>query len=99
MHMMLRSLKPPQRLVLVGSVLVDILLYVSRLPERGGDLLAERSLIVSGGGMNVLTGAARLGLAAAFAGRVGDGAMGTQVLADLKSQGIPLLLPQVHGED
>jgi sugar/nucleoside kinase (ribokinase family) len=97
--MMQQSLKPPRRLVLVGSVLVDILLYVPRLPERGGDLLAERSLIVSGGGMNVLAGGARLGLPVAYAGRVGDGAMGTQVLADLKSHGIPLLLPQVHGED
>jgi len=99
MGLMLRSLKLPRRLVLVGSVLVDILLYVPRLPERGGDLLAERSLIMSGGGMNVLTGAARLGLPAAYAGRVGDGAMGMQVLADLKAQGIPLLLPQIHGED
>jgi sugar/nucleoside kinase (ribokinase family) len=97
--MMLQSLKPRQRLVLVGSVLVDILLYVPRLPERGGDLLAEHSLIVSGGGMNVLAGAARLGLPVAYAGRVGDGAMGMQVLADLKSHGIPLLLPQVHDED
>ena len=94
-----RSLRSPQRLVLVGSVLVDILLYVPQLPERGGDLLAERSLIVSGGGMNVLVGAARLGLAVAYAGRVGDGPMGMRVLADLESQRIPLLLPQVHGED
>jgi sugar/nucleoside kinase (ribokinase family) len=93
------TLHPPRRLVLVGSVLVDILLYIDQLPERGGDRLAERSIIASGGGMNVLVGAARLGLPVAYAGRVGDGAMGKQVLADLESQRIPLLLPQVHGED
>jgi sugar/nucleoside kinase (ribokinase family) len=93
------TLHPPRRLVLVGSVLVDILLYIDRLPQRGGDLLAEKSIITSGGGMNVLVGAARLGLPVAFAGRVGDGPMGKQVLADLESQHIPLLLPQVHGED
>ena len=93
------TLHPPRRLVLVGSVLVDILLYIDRLPERGGDRLAERSIIASGGGMNVLVGAARLGLPVAYAGRVGDGPMGKQVLVDLESECIPLLLPQVHGED
>jgi sugar/nucleoside kinase (ribokinase family) len=85
--------------VLVGSVLVDILLYIDQFPERGGDRLAERSIIASGGGMNVLVGAARLGLPVAYAGRVGDGAMGKLVLTDLESHRIPLLLPQVHGED
>ena len=92
-------LRQPQRLVLVGSVLVDILLYVDRLPEHGGDRLAEQSIIASGGGMNVLVGAARLGMPVAYAGRVGDGAMGRQVRSDLESQDIPLLLPQVRGED
>jgi sugar/nucleoside kinase (ribokinase family) len=85
--------------VLVGSVLVDILLYVDRLPSRGGDRMAERGIVTSGGGMNVLLGAARLGLPVAYAGRVGDGVMGAQVLADLQAAGIALLLPRVHGED
>jgi|SRR5579883_1314304 sugar/nucleoside kinase (ribokinase family) len=89
----------PRRLVLVGSVLVDILLYIDHLPERGGDLLASRSIITSGGGMNVLIAATRLGLPAAYAGRVGSGAMGMQVMADLGANGIPLLLPRVRGED
>lgn len=89
----------PRRLVLVGSVLVDILLYVDSLPERGGDCLAQRALLTSGGGFNVLVGAARLGMPVAYAGRVGDGPMGTQVMADLAAAGIPLLLPRVSGED
>ncbi len=89
----------PTRLVLVGSVLVDIVMYVERLPERGGDTLAQRSLLTSGGGFNVLAGAARLGMPAAYAGRVGDGPMGTQVARDLEAAGIPLLLPHASGED
>jgi sugar/nucleoside kinase (ribokinase family) len=93
------TLHPPQRLVLVGSVLVDILLYVDRLPGRGGDRIVERSIVTSGGGMNVLVGTSRLGLPVAYAGRVGDGVMGAQVLADLEAAGIALLLPPVHGED
>jgi sugar/nucleoside kinase (ribokinase family) len=89
----------PQRLVLIGSVLVDILMYIDRLPERGGDTLARSARLTSGGGFNTLIGAQRLGLSAAYAGRVGDGPMGTQVIADLTEAQIPLLLPLVQGED
>jgi sugar/nucleoside kinase (ribokinase family) len=89
----------PCRLVLVGSVLVDILLYIDRLPERGGDRIAQRAILTTGGGFNVLVGAARLGLPAAYAGRVGDGPMGSRVMSDLAAAGIPLILPRVVGED
>jgi sugar/nucleoside kinase (ribokinase family) len=89
----------PHRLVLVGSILVDILMYMDRLPERGGDRIATSTLFASGGGFNVLSGAARLGLAVCHAGRVGDGPMGTQVMRDLLAAGITCALPQVRGED
>ncbi len=89
----------PRRLVLVGSVLVDILLYVDRMPERGGDAIARQAILTTGGGFNVLVGAARLGLPTACAGRVGDGPMGSRVMADLDAAGIPLVLPRVTGED
>ncbi|HKF36594.1 MAG TPA: PfkB family carbohydrate kinase, partial [Ktedonobacteraceae bacterium] len=89
----------PRRLLLVGSVLVDILMYVDRLPVRGGDYVARHALLTSGGGFNVLVGAARLEMPAAYAGLVGDGPMGTQVTADLSAAGIPLVLPQVSGAD
>ncbi len=89
----------PRRLVLVGSVLVDILMYIDHLPERGGDFIARQALLTSGGGFNVLVGAARLGMAVAYAGRVGDGPMGTQIMTDLAAAGIPLVLPRSTGED
>lgn len=89
----------PRRLVLVGSILVDILMYVDCLPERGGDSLAKGAVLTSGGGFNVLVAAARLGMPVAYAGRVGDGPMGTQVMADLTAADIPLLLPRIIGED
>jgi sugar/nucleoside kinase (ribokinase family) len=89
----------PRRLVLIGSVLVDVLLYVDHLPERGGDTVARRTLLTTGGGFNVLAGSARLGMAAAYAGRVGDGPMGTQIMSDLDAAGIALLLPRVRERD
>lgn len=89
----------PRRLLLVGSVLVDILMYVDRLPERGGDCIARRALLTSGGGFNVLVAATRLGMPVAYAGLVGDGPMGTRVMTDLAAAGIPLVLPPAAGED
>src|SRR5260370_42469340 len=50
----------PRRLLLIGSVLVDILLYIERLPARGGDTIARQRLLTSGGGFNILAGAAPL---------------------------------------
>ena len=89
----------PRRLLLVGSVLVDILMYIDRLPERGGDCIARRALLTSGGGFNVLVAAARLGMPVAYAGLVGDGPMGTRVMTDLAAAGISLVLPRAAGED
>jgi sugar/nucleoside kinase (ribokinase family) len=85
--------------VLVGSVLVDVLLYVDRLPERGGDKIAHENRLTSGGGFNVLVGAKRLGLPVAYAGKVGEGPCGNRVAQDLATADIPLLLPRVPGED
>ncbi|MHB8246651.1 MAG: PfkB family carbohydrate kinase [Acidimicrobiales bacterium] len=90
---------PPRRLVVVGSILVDILVYVDRLPDRGGDVFAGDRRISTGGGFNVLSAASRLGLPVAYAGRIGDGVFGRQVARDLESEGIPLLLGFTRGED
>lgn len=85
--------------MLLGSVLVDVVLYVPDLPERGGDVLAGDSLISAGGGYNVMSAAARQGLAAAYAGRHGTGRFGDQVRADLARDGIELLLPPTPDGD
>ena len=96
---MIAPRRRPQRLVLVGSILVDILMYVDAMPPRGGDIIARQSLFNSGGGFNVLLGATQLALPVAYAGRVGSGPMGTQVMNDLTKANIPLLLPRATGED
>jgi sugar/nucleoside kinase (ribokinase family) len=83
----------PRRLVLVGSVVVDALLYVDRLPERGGDLLARHAVAGAGGGFNVLAAAVRLGLEAAYGGRTGAGVFGAQATRALEEAGITVLLP------
>jgi sugar/nucleoside kinase (ribokinase family) len=83
----------PGRLVLVGSVVVDALLYVDRLPDRGGDLVARRLVTSAGGGFNVLVAAARLGMEAVHGGRTGGGVLGGLARRALDEAGIASLLP------
>ncbi|MDA8073673.1 MAG: PfkB family carbohydrate kinase [Actinomycetota bacterium] len=90
---------PPSRLVLVGSILLDILVHVDALPSRGGDVIASDRTLASGGGFNVLSAASRLGLPGAYAGLIGDGAFGRHVARDLEVSGIRALIPPGAGED
>jgi sugar/nucleoside kinase (ribokinase family) len=90
--------RAPYRVVLVGSVIVDVLMSVPRLPERGGDVLASAAATQVGGGFNVLLAARRLGLPGALAGRVGDGPFGRLVAAALAAEGIEPLMPAGRGD-
>jgi sugar/nucleoside kinase (ribokinase family) len=81
------------RFVLLGSVLVDVVLYVPALPPRGGDVLATDSLLATGGGFNAMAAASRQGRPAAYAGRHGTGRFGDQARMELGAEGIELLLP------
>ena len=87
------------RLVLVGSVLVDVTVRVSRLPRTSEDVVAQDHRIAPGGGFNVLAQARRMALSAAYAGRVGTGPLATLVAAALKDVDIPRLLPVATDRD
>jgi sugar/nucleoside kinase (ribokinase family) len=89
----------PRRLVVTGTVMVDILLYLDRMPEPGGASVASRSVVTAGAGYNLLAGAARLGLPAAYAGLVGSGPFGNLVRRALAEIAVPVLLPDPSDED
>lgn len=89
----------PRRFVGVASVLVDVILYVDTLPERGGDRLARRGNLTAGGTFNLLAAAWRLGLPAAYGGLVGQGPLGQIVIAALAAEGVTLLAPPVPEGD
>ena len=82
----------PRRLVVTGSVMVDILLYLDALPSPGGAANARRALVTPGAGYNLLAAASRLGLPAAYAGLTGEGPFGTLVRQALNALGVPVLL-------
>jgi ribokinase len=84
---------PIRRLVSHGSIPVDLAIEVPHLPERGGDVLAERSGKSAGGGFNVLSAAVRLGLPSVYAGPHGTGPFGDIVRAALSAEGIASLQP------
>jgi sugar/nucleoside kinase (ribokinase family) len=81
------------RLLHLGNVVIDLVLDVAELPERGGDVLADATSATPGGGFNVLAAAARQGLAVAYAGAHGSGPFAALARAALTAEGIEILLP------
>lgn len=80
------------RLWHLGNVVVDLVLEVPALPERGGDVLATRTEHTPGGGFNVMAAAARQGLAVTYAGAHGTGPFGDRARAALHAEEIDILL-------
>ncbi|AQW55497.1 PfkB family carbohydrate kinase [Streptomyces violaceusniger] len=87
------------RLVLLGNAIVDLVMRVPALPERGGDIVSTDTTLTTGGGFNVLTAARRLGLPAVYAGAHGTGPFGDRVRADLAREGIEMVLAPITEED
>ena len=80
-----------KRLVFAGEAIVDLLMWVPALPERGGDMLAESAAVEVGGGFNIMAAAVRQGLPVVYAGGHGTGPWGDRVRAALAAEGIRLL--------
>src|ERR671914_1635773 len=88
------------RILVVGSINVDLVAHVDRLPGRG-ETVAGGRLERSGGGKgaNQAVAAARAGGAVSLVGAVGDDEFGDQALDELREEGIDvsavLRLPDV----
>ena len=83
--------QPVKRLVFAGEAIVDLLMRVPALPERGGDMLAGSASIEVGGGFNIMAAAVRQGLPVLYAGGHGTGPWGDRVRDALAGEGIRLL--------
>ncbi|MFD4523606.1 PfkB family carbohydrate kinase [Streptomyces sp. NPDC058470] len=80
------------RLLHLGNVMMDLVLEVPALPERGGDVLATRTDRTPGGGFNGMAAAARQGLPVTYAGAHGTGPFGDRARSALRAEGIDVLL-------
>ena len=73
----------------VGSINIDLVVYVERLPAGGETLFGERFAQFAGGkGANQAVAAARAGARTAFYGAVGDDAYGRAGRASLERAGV-----------
>jgi len=81
--------RPPlQRLLFAGEAIVDLLMWIPALPERGGDMLSESAAIEVGGGFNIMAAAVRQGLPVLYCGGHGTGPWGEKVRAALAAEDI-----------
>jgi ribokinase len=79
------------RVIVVGSVNVDLVVSVERLPGHGETIIGGRFARHHGGkGGNQAVAAARLGATTAFVGAVGGDALGTDARAALEAEGVDL---------
>jgi ribokinase len=77
------------RVVVVGSINVDLVIQVERLPRPGETVTrGEFSRAFRGKGANQAAGAARLGSDTALVGMVGRDEFGLEALEDLRSFGV-----------
>jgi sugar/nucleoside kinase (ribokinase family) len=89
----------PRRLVFAGEAIIDVVMRVPALPDRGGDVLAMSSQITVGGGFNAMAAAARQGMPVLYAGGHGTGPWGDMVRVTLAAEGISLLRPPDTRQD
>lgn len=79
----------PPVIVVVGSINIDLVAYMARVPEPGETVIGGHSSVhVGGKGANQAAMAARLGAEVWLLARVGDDPNGEKALAGLASEGI-----------
>jgi len=80
-----------RRIVVVGSINMDLVTQSPRFPQPGETLLGESFITVPGGkGANQAVAAARLGAEVALVGALGRDAFGDQLHAGLLAEGVDL---------
>jgi len=88
------------RLVSLGNVVIDIVMQIGALPERGADVLAtDASIAVGGSAFNTLVSASRQGLPSMFGGVIGTGPFGDLARTALERDEIRVALDAVPGVD
>lgn len=88
-----------RRLIHTGQVVLDLVMRVRGLPPVGGDMFADSSALLPGGGFNVMAAAARAGAQVVYTGGHGDGRFGDVARAALAAEGIVVAAPVSVGSD
>src|SRR5215210_7126662 len=79
----------PPRVLVVGSINVDLVVHAHRLPAAGETVAGGRFRRTGGGkGANQAVAAARAGAEVSLVGAVGDDDLGADALATLRADGV-----------
>ncbi|WP_247255363.1 PfkB family carbohydrate kinase [Pseudomonas moorei] len=81
------------KLLHTGQVIIDLVMAVDKLPQAGGDVLAQSASFEAGGGFNVMAAARRNGLPVVYLGRHGTGRFGDLARAAMDAEGIRIGIP------
>lgn len=87
------------RVIHTGQALVDVVIEVPDLPERGQNVMATSVTDYAGGAVTVLVAAARSGAECVHAGAHGTGPHGDLIRHALAAEGVGLSAPPVAGHD
>jgi sugar/nucleoside kinase (ribokinase family) len=87
------------RVIHTGQALVDVVVEVPDLPERGQNVMAASVTDYAGGAVTVLLAAARFGAECVHAGAHGTGTHGDVVRAAMRAEGITVSAPPVPDLD
>ncbi|KUG53339.1 sugar kinase [Serinicoccus chungangensis] len=90
---------PARRVIHTGQAMVDLVLEVGTLPERGGNVMADSATRYAGGAVTIVVAAARSGGQAVLAGAVGTGPNGDLVRDVLAAEGVEASAPPVADLD
>ena len=90
---------PLMRVIHTGQALVDVVVRIEELPERGGNSMASTRQHFAAGAVTILLAAARAGAHAVHAGAVGTGQNGDLIRAVLAADGVEVSSPPVEGMD
>jgi len=87
------------KLLHTGQVIIDLVMAVDKLPQAGGDVLAQSARFEAGGGFNVMAAAQRNGLPVVYLGRHGTGRFGDLAREAMNAQGIRIGIAQPAERD
>jgi sugar/nucleoside kinase (ribokinase family) len=77
----------------LDTIMIDVVVKVAALPQKGLDEVATSRLVTAGGGFNALSAAARQGMSAIYLGQVGSGPFADIATAALREEGIHAPIP------
>lgn len=80
------------RFFCLDTVMIDVVMRVAALPERGGDAMSSQYLMTPGGGFNSMSATSRHGMESLYVGRLGTGPLSSIAREHLAQEGVVVVV-------